>query len=719
MCALEAILPVVKQYWGYDRLLPLQPEAIACVMEGRDSVVILPTGGGKSLCFQAPAVAMPGTAVVVSPLISLMKDQVDALRANGVEAECIHSGMTLTERRRVDTRIRSGALKLLYVSPERAVLPTFLEYLRSAAPPFFVVDEAHCISQWGHDFRPEYRALRRLRETFPEAALHAYTATATEHVRADIAGELGLREPRVLVGSFDRPNLVYGAYPRKDGFRQVCEVIDRHPGDSGIVYCIRRADVDSLCAKLRGRGYKALPYHAGMPDGDRARNQEAFIRDEADIIVATVAFGMGIDKSNVRYVAHMGMPKSIEHYQQESGRAGRDGLESECLLFYSGVDYQIWRGFIDKMEDADAADIALTKLNAVRSFCAGVTCRHAALVAYFGERYPRASCGACDICLGRYDSMPDAEEIARTIHRAVDELGDIAGPAYTTLILAGSREDRVTQKRHDSLPSFGALSSHSQQCIRGWIEQLVAQGHLEKSGMYSILRPTTAGRAEARTALLSKPSPAKAAALPGSAPPVDVELFEALRTLRREKAEELGTPPFVIFSDATLRDMARRKPRTIQEFLAVQGVGKAKCEAFGIAFLEAIKEHGETEDSATETKAAAPSPPAVHAAKPQSARRQAAVQRAHELFACGVSVADVAAELGRAPSTVESYLIEYVASRGITDPSPWTPLDVLERVRTAFEHGAEDRLKPVYEALNGEVPYSHIRLCLACLRNGA
>ncbi|MFA6241492.1 MAG: RecQ family ATP-dependent DNA helicase [Candidatus Hydrogenedentales bacterium] len=718
MSTLELLKPIVKQYWGYDRFLPLQPEAMSCVMEGRDSVVILPTGGGKSLCFQAPAMAMPGMAVVVSPLISLMKDQVDALRANGVNAECINSGMTLTERRRVDERIRSGVLKLLYVSPERIVMPHFLEYLRAASPTFFVVDEAHCISQWGHDFRPEYRALRCLRETFPDVAMHAYTATATEHVRADIASALGLRDARVLIGSFDRPNLVYSVQRRLDGLSQVREVIDRHRGDSGIVYCIRRAEVDAMHTKLCIMGYKALPYHAGMGDADRTRNQEAFIREEADIIVATVAFGMGIDKSNVRYVAHMGMPKSIEHYQQESGRAGRDGLESECCLFHSGSDFLVWKSFIDKMEDTDAAAIALAKLNAVQSFCTGIVCRHQALVSYFGEQYTRMSCEACDVCLGNLDIVPEAEPIMQAILRAVDESGDIAGPTYTTQVLAGSREERILSKRHHKLASFGALASHPPRLIRDWIEQLVAQGCLEKCGMYNLLRVTPHARTEGVSPRLAKPAETRKKAAVSKAP-VNSDLFEVLRRVRRERAEDLDVPPFVIFGDATLRDMARRLPRDTKEFLAVQGVGRAKCEAFGDVFLDAIREfcsmHEVSPDGSSET------PPAPTPKKPNApkAKKGDVQRRANELFARGLSLKEVAAEMGRALSTTEEYFVEYIQSQGISDASPWVSHEVFVRVRAAAGLSTDGRLRPIFEALNEEVSYAEIRVCMACLRNGA
>ena len=349
---------IIRQYWGFDRYYPLQREAMDCVLHGRDSLVVLPTGGGKSLCYQAPVLCTDGMAVVISPLLSLMKDQVDALNATGVPSARIDSSMTMAERQSTNTAIREKRIKLLYVSPERMAQPSFLAYLKVIGVAYFVVDEAHCISHWGHDFRPEYRALRALRDNFPETPVHAFTATATTHVRSDIIGQLHLRTPEVLVGQIDRPNLYYRAEQRRPGPGQVLAYLEEHRGQSGIVYCLRRTDVDSLCQIIRESGHHALPYHAGMDAAGRKRSQEAFSRDETDIIVATIAFGMGIDKSNVRFVLHAAMPKTIEHYQQETGRAGRDGLPADCCVLYAYQDYRVWENFAKKIEDPEARQSA-------------------------------------------------------------------------------------------------------------------------------------------------------------------------------------------------------------------------------------------------------------------------------------------------------------------------------------------------------------------------
>ena len=612
MSGVEELRRIIRKYWGYDDFRPLQAEAMQCVVEHQDSVVVLPTGGGKSLCFQAPAMQMEGLAVVVSPLISLMTDQVSALTDNGVPAASLSSMSTPEERRAAVADARTGKLKLLYLSPERLMTEWTLEFLQQLPICCIAIDEAHCISDWGHDFRPEYRTLRRLKEAFPGVGVHAYTATATEQVREDIARELGLENPTMLVGSFDRPNLVYRVQTRSDRLKQIRDVIARHAGSSGIIYCIRRADVDEICDALKAAGIAARPYHAGLSDDQRRKNQEAFLKDRAKIVVATVAFGMGIDKSDVRFVVHAGAPKSLEAYQQESGRAGRDGLEAECWLLYTPGDFSLWRRMQSDLPEP-ALGIAQNVLAGIEGFCTGVGCRHRAILKYFGEEFGAENCQACDICLGEVALAEDPLIVGQKILSCVVRLGQNFGGDYTAQVLVGSREQRILDNGHDGLSTYGILSGHDKKSIRGWIEQLVAQRFLEKHGEYNVLQVTPTGRrllkGELTPTLLKAPDrkPKRESKVgKESWEGVDRGLFEMLRGLRRAKAEERGIPPFIVFGDATLRDMARRRPTNPSRLLAVHGVGERKSAEYGVDFLQAIADYCRRNDIEQDVDVEAP-----------------------------------------------------------------------------------------------------------------
>jgi ATP-dependent DNA helicase RecQ len=572
---------------------------------------VLPTGGGKSLCYQAPAAHLKRLAIVVSPLIALMKDQVDGLREAGVPAAYLNSSQTPAERADVLRGLAAGRYHLLYVAPERLVMDGFAERLARVRPAFLAVDEAHCISQWGHDFRPEYRQLAALRARFPGLAVHAYTATATPQVRADIVAELRLHNPVVLVGSFDRPNLVYRVRPRTDRLVQVLAAIARHRDQAGIVYCIRRAEVEELTAALIRRGLKAVRYHAGLPDGERRANQDAFVNERVDIVVATVAFGMGIDRSNVRYVIHAAMPKSLEHYQQEAGRAGRDGLEAECLLLHSGGDYGMWKSVLGEPPPPGA----LRKLGEMYAFCQDAICRHRALVTYFGQPYTAPSCGACDVCLGETVQGTDTADIAGKILAATAELRGRFGGLHVADVLCGAQTGRIAQLGHERLAAYGSLRGERKSQVRAWIDQLMAQGLLARTGdEYPTLSITASGAAVLRGERTAPPlttAASRVAPLPAETGPAaprgrprapdaapaaeasgvaDVAVFEALRGLRRKIAEERGVPPYVVFSDASLRDMARVRPMTLEAFREVKGVGDWKLETFGERFVAAVRQ---------------------------------------------------------------------------------------------------------------------------------
>jgi ATP-dependent DNA helicase RecQ len=601
-----ALQDVMTRHWGYHEFRPLQREAMEAVLSARDSVVVLPTGGGKSLCFQAPALVRPGLAVVVSPLISLMKDQVDTLLGNGVPAALFNSSLSSDDKAAVLAGLREKRYRLLYVSPERLVSDTsegFLTMLASCGVSFVAVDEAHCISHWGHDFRPEYRQLSRLREFLPDISVHAYTATATARVRRDISAQLALRRPLEFVGSFDRPNLVYRVLPRTVLKRQLGEVLARHRGEAGIIYCTSRREVDALAHWLTESGTRALPYHAGMSDRDRSRNQDAFLNERADVIVATVAFGMGIDRSDVRFVVHAGSPRSVEHYQQEAGRAGRDGLEAECLLVYSAADFLKWRLMLERNGEMTDANAGL--LRQMERYATAVGCRHRHLNAYFGEDYAGAECGACDFCLGELERAPDSVVVARKILSCVVRVGQRFGTAHVVNVLRGQRSEQVIERRHDSLSTFGLMAGASVAELRGYIDQLLGLGLLRQGDdAYPVLTVTSAGiallknesafpdlvLARQRTAQRDARRPAsrvEAESWQG----VDRRLFEALRAVRLEVARSRGVPPYVIFHDATLRDMARLRPTSVRTLLAVRGVGSRKAEDLGETFLAVIRAH--------------------------------------------------------------------------------------------------------------------------------
>jgi len=430
----------------------------------------------------------------------------------------------------------------------------FIDFLKTTRLSFIAIDEAHCVSMWGHDFRPEYRKLGSLRQIFPDVTIATYTATATEQVRSDIAQQLRLKEPEMLIGSFDRPNLVYKVRPRKTIVKQVCEVLDRHKGESGIIYCIRRKDVDNMCDQLATKGYSVAPYHAGMTDVDRKENQEQFINEKVDTIVATIAFGMGIDKSNVRYVIHTGMPKSLEHYQQESGRAGRDGLEAECCLFYSGGDYGIWKSLMRDMP-AEAQKIAMVKLSGIYSYCTGGVCRHKAILRYFGQDLNKDDCGACDMCLGELDYIDEALITAQKILSCIARLDQRFGGGYTALVLTGSEDKRIIENSHDKLSTVLNITDKGWRVLKG-------------KETPRLLKPVERKVKVSKVATDSWES-------------VDKGLFEALRKLRSEIASEKKIPAYIVFGDAALRDMARRRPSTLDGFLEVKGVGETKCEQYG------------------------------------------------------------------------------------------------------------------------------------------
>jgi len=592
----------LKNYWGYSSFLPLQEETIASVLAGRDTLTMLATGGGKSLCFQLPALLEHGLAVVISPLISLMKDQVDSLRDMGIAAECLNSSLPAEEQRSIINRVRKGEVKLLYISPERLQTEGTIGLLKSVPLSFFVVDEAHCISHWGHDFREEYRNLAMIKHTFAGAPVHAFTATATAEVRRDILEQLRLQDPISHIGPVDRPNLTYRVRLRTQVLSQVAELLKKHSEEPGIIYCLRRDDVDTLSARLNDQGFKNLPYHAGLADEIRRSHQEQFAGEKIDLMVATIAFGMGIDRSNIRYVIHTAMPKSIEHYHQETGRAGRDGLPASCYLFYAGNDYLIWKSLL---EESPQKEVMLDKLQRLYHFCAQPQCRHKVLAKYFDQDYEKASCGACDYCLSELEMVEDpltvGQKILSCVYRVQQASGLEFGAGHIAEVLKGNRTDQVEKWGHQRLSTFGLMAAESVPFIRYLIEQMVGQGYLRRGGEFSTLSLADSAKEVLHGELapvLVKPLVAtkkKEIARKGRQKKeeewaeADPELFHLLRQKRMELAQQQGVPAFIIFGDRSLRDMAATKPVTKEAFAAVYGVGDQKLRAYAEAFIGVIK----------------------------------------------------------------------------------------------------------------------------------
>jgi ATP-dependent DNA helicase RecQ len=721
-----ALKQVIAQYWGFKSLRPLQDAAMRAMLERRDSLLVLPTGGGKSLCYQAPALVLEGTTVVISPLIALMKDQVDSLRAIGVPAAALNSSLGADESREIQHQLRTGELRLLFVSPERLATDGFRRLLGESNALRFAIDEAHCISHWG----PDYRQLRLLKQHFPEASIHAFTATATPQVRRDIVEQLGISHDHVLVGNFDRPNLTYRVVPRVDVLSQAIEFAEQHRDEAGIIYCIRRRDVDDLTASLKSAKVNALPYHAGMTADQRRKTQNAFKTERCNLVVATVAFGMGIDRSNIRYVLHTGMPKSIEHYQQETGRAGRDGLEAECVLLYSAADVITWKRLMEKsVNDAEQpvdpqyVKSALKHLNDMEAYCRPLRCRHKTLVEYFGQAYAEPSCQACDVCLedANVETVDDAQTVAKKILSCVARVKESFGVGHVVSVLRGENTEAIRSRSHNQLSTYGLLKEHTKNEVRDWVYQLLAQQALvQTTDDRPILQLNAASweimRDQREIKLTRHRKPDK----PGkrskadevSWEGVDKQLFDRLRELRLTFADERGVPPYVIFSDATLRELARVRPTSIAKMHLIYGIGEKKLAEFGEAFMAAIVEYCAGNDvprdcpSAVESSAASPQKPVR--SRPPGAEKQQAMQ----LFAQGASIAQVAQKTGRATSTIGQYLCEYIQESQPGNLDPWVLPDVYRLVSQTIDRLQARALKPIFVELGEKIPYDQIRLVM-------
>ena len=590
---------VLRKYWGYPAFLPHQKEIIASVLEGKDTLAVMATGSGKSLCYQLPAVASGGLTLVISPLISLMKDQVDDLLARGIPAAAYNSSLEYRERGSVEAELKNNAYRLLFVSPERCVQPGFLDLVRQTKIGLIAIDEAHCISEWGHDFRPEYRQLAVLKKTFPHIPVIALTATAIPQVRKDIRDQLGLSEPREFTGSFNRKNLHYRVVPKTNPLVTVIEYLQQHRDESGIIYCLSKQGTEDLAADLTKRGFPAAAYHAGLPKQVRAKIQEDFIRDNTTTICATVAFGMGINKPDIRYVIHYDLPKSIESYYQETGRAGRDGLPADCILFYSRGDMNRVRAVITgDGSDSRHTHTALRKLREMTDYCESVACRRKHLLAYFGEEYRGDTCGSCDNCDTPHELI-DGTAIARTIVGCVRQLPGSFGIELIADVLTGANSTKVRHYRFDTLSSFNTGREYPKPQYRIWISELVRQGYLAREGdRYPVIRRTTKSSDVINgTARVMMPAPAisgrkqTASRRNQELPAPDETLFLRLKQLRKTLADADRVPPYVVFSDRSLREIARVKPADQDAFRTISGVGDRKLEKYGPVFIAAVGEY--------------------------------------------------------------------------------------------------------------------------------
>ncbi len=594
----------LKRAFGFDAFRPLQEEIVTDVLADRDVFALLPTGGGKSLCYQLPAILTEGLTLVVSPLIALMKDQVDAMRTTGIAATFLNSSLDYDEIRERTRDLDRGTYKLLYVAPERLVNPNFIADLRRWNLARIAVDEAHCISEWGHDFRPEYRRIAELRGAFPDLPVVALTATATSRVRDDIVSHLALREPRRYVASFNRPNLTYRIADKQRASDAIVSLLKARPDDAGIVYVQSRAGADALAERLSAAGIPALPYHAGLDVRVRARNQEKFLRDNVRVMCATIAFGMGIDKSNVRFVIHYDLPKNIEGYYQETGRAGRDGLPADCLLFFSHGDVNKYERFILEKEDADEQAVARAQLEQMTRYAYATGCRRRELLAYFGETWTDENCGACDNCLEPrpiVDATINAQKLLSCVYRIREASGFALGITHAIDVILGEDNDKIYRYGHASLSTYGIGKDTDRQTWRHIADELIRQQYIEQdAARYNVVSLTPKGR----TALVERgpiqmrapnARPAKSRAKKGSRTAIDAEvhtdLFRRLRAVRKELADSRDVPAFVIFSDAVLRAMARDIPRTLAQMRSISGVGDKKLSDFGELFLETIAAH--------------------------------------------------------------------------------------------------------------------------------
>ena len=703
-------MATLNSVYGYTEFRPLQEDIVNTILEGADAFVLMPTGGGVSLCFQLPALLSDGMTVVVSPLVALMKDQVDRLRAMGVPATYINSTLEPQEVSARRAAVARGEVKLLYMAPERLMMPSTLDLLAARPPAAFAIDEAHCISEWGHDFRPEYRELTRLRPLFPSSVFAAFTATATTRVRADIVAQLGLQDAASFHGSFDRPNLFYRVLPKQDAYPRLLQYLKGHMQESGIIYCQSRASTESLAQRLCDDGLSAAPYHAGLSAAVRRETHDAFVRDDTRIVVATIAFGMGIDKPDVRFVVHYDLPKNLEGYYQESGRAGRDGEPSDCILFYSYGDVAKHAHFIDEKESPAEQAVAREQLRAVVEWAERQACRRRTLLAYFDEPPGEQAEPCCDVCADPAEET-DCTVAAQMLLSCAVRAGERYGLAYLIQVLLGSRDQRIEQAGHDALSGHGVGRQHSKgewQTLGG---ELAHRGYIHRDPeQFNVVRVTPLGRDvlfNGLTVSLPLPAAPPPSRDSGGDTESDPELFQRLRTIRKRLADEQSVPPYVVFHDATLRQMATVLPETPEALASIHGIGEHKLSKYGGVFLAEIGAY------LRETNAAR-SPATV--APPRSRGPNARGDSVRETllsFEHGMSPERIAEARGLALSTVHGHLAAAIEMGHPMDTDRLVPAERLREIEVAVGEMGNVPLGALKERLGEAYGYGEIRIAIA------
>jgi len=716
----------LKQYFGHEAFLPGQQDIVEHMLAGRDALILMPTGGGKSLTYQLPALMMPGVTIVISPLIALMQDQVDRLQANGIAATFINSTLGAVERSQRERALLNGQLKLVYVAPERLMSDGFLTLLEhvheNIGISLMAVDEAHCVSEWGHDFRPEYRQIGRMRDHFPSVPMQALTATATERVREDILAQLRLHDPHIHIASFNRPNLTYEVRQKsKSSYGELVELLRSMPDAPVIIYCQSRKSVDALSEGLRSDGVRALSYHAGMTNEQRAENQARFIRDDVSVLVATIAFGMGIGKPDVRAVIHYDLPRSLEGYYQESGRAGRDGQPAQCILYFNYGDRIKVEFIIDQKPGEQEQLIARQQLNQVMAYCDSSDCRRRILLGYFGEMWQEENCGNCDNCLRARapvemeDRTIDAQKFLSCVGRTEQRFG----MTHIIDVLRGANTKRIRDFHHDQLSTYGIGTDYSVEEWKRLAHALLHQGFMDITTEFSILRLNTRSREILRKQctfampMLQKEEKVKAEH--DVLDPQSARLFQHLRNLRKQIADDQGVPPYVVFSDTALREMAQQRPQTREHFARLSGVGSSKVAAYFTTFTEEIGNYCERNNIPMEqAPALAPKKSAV--IKPPSIQGPHSRTQTLTLYEQGHSIEEIANERGLTTSTIVNHLAELIELGESIDVAPLIAEGHYQNIVDAIEQLGDGALRPLKDFLGDDYSFDEIRLVRAVMR---